>query len=153
MICPNYATMRAAFAVGGASVAADGHLEFPGTAKLRTGGFTGLATPTIAAYPFTITCNAGAADAVAGTHEYDWFLSQRTDVAASQYLEIIHSDPLKSGTVRIDIVDANVALLLPGLTGADLLTDASQAIIFANCHLYVSRRSDKAYQWIRLVSE
>ena len=153
MIVPNYATMRAAFAAGGAAIAADGHLEFPGTAKLRTGGFTGLATPTIAAYPFTVTCNAGAADSVPGTHEYDWWLSHRTDDVASQYLQIIHNDPLKSGTVRIDIVDANVALLLPGLSGADLLTAESQAIIFANCHLYVSRRSDKAYQWIRLVSE
>lgn len=152
MICPTYSVFRAVFALGGAATAADGMPEWP-VASLRAGGFTGLVTPTIAAYPFTITCNADAADAVLGVHEYDWYLSQRTDVAASQYLTIEHDVPAKSGRVRINTVGANVARLLPGLSGAQLLTTDAQSAIFRNVHLYVHRRSDDAIQWIRLVAE
>ena len=152
MIVPSYGAFRVAFAAAGAVAAADGHLTFPGTAKLRTGGFTGLATPTITAYPLAITCNAEASDAVLGVHEYDWYLSQRTGTAASQCLTIEHDVPAKSGRVRINIVAGNVALILPGLSGAGLLTDAALATIFRNCALYVSRRSDRAYQWSRMVA-
>ena len=151
MIVPTYGAFRGIFAAAGAVVAADGHLTFPGTAKLRTGGFTGLATPTITAYPISITCNAGAADAVAGVHEYDWWLSMRTSTAAVQPLLITHADPTKSGTVSININTVPIGVLLPGLSGAGLLTDAALAVIFRNCALYVSRRSDRAYQWIRMV--
>lgn len=151
MIVPSYGAFRGIFAAAGAVVAADGHLTFPGTAKLRTGGFTGLVTPTITAYPISITCNAGAADAVAGVHEYDWWLSQRTSTAAVQPLLITHADPTKSGTVSININAGPIGVLLPGLSGAGLLTDAALATIFRNVHLYVSRRSDRAYQWIRMV--
>jgi hypothetical protein len=52
--------------------------------------------------------------------------------------------------VEIDIVDANIAALLPGVSGAGLVSAASLAIIFRNVALYVQRRSDKAYQWIAL---
>lgn len=151
MILPNYPTFRDTFGEG-QEVGPDGFLIFPGVGSLRTGGFTGLVTPTIAAYPITITCNGGAADSVLGVHEYDWYLSQRTDIAANQYLTMIHADPTKSGTVRIALVDVNVAKLLPGLSGAALLTAASLSTIFRNVHLYVSRRSDRAYQWIRMVA-
>ena len=151
MIVPSYGAFRGIFAAAGAVVAADGHLTFPGTAKLRTGGFTGLATPTITAYPISITCNAGSADAVAGVHEYDWWLSMRTATAAVQPLLITHADPTKSGTVSININAGPIGVLLPGLSGAGLLTDAALAALLRNVHLYVSRRSDRAYQWIRMV--
>ena len=42
MIFPTYRAFRHGFALGGASTdATDGMPEFPGTAKLRTGGFSG----------------------------------------------------------------------------------------------------------------
>lgn len=151
MIVPTYAAMRGVFAAPAAVVSADGYLTFPGTAKLRTGGFTGLVTPTISAFATTITCNAGASDAVLGVHEYDWYLSQRTDVAASQCMTIAHGNPAKSGTVTITLIEAMVDRLLPGRTDEELLEDDSLAVIFRNVHLYVSRRSDRAYQWIRMV--
>jgi hypothetical protein len=152
MIIPNYPTFRTVFAPAPGEVGADGYLIFPGTSKLRTGGFTGMVTPTISAYPFAITCNAEASDAVLGVHEFDWYLSQRTDVVANQYLTIEHDVPAKSGRVRLNIVNANVAKLLPGLSGAGLLTASSLSTIFRDVHLYVSRRSDRAYQWIRMVA-
>ena len=49
MIVPSYGAFRGIFAAAGAVAAEDGQLTFPGTEKLRTGGFTGMATPTITA--------------------------------------------------------------------------------------------------------
>lgn len=151
MIVPTYSAFRATFGVAGDPLGADGHKVWRSN-LLRAGGFTGFATPTISAYPFALTCNAEAADAVLGVHEYSWYLSQRTDTVASQCLTIEHDVPAKSGRVRINIVGANVARILPGLSGADLLTASSLALIFKHVHLYVHRRSDNAYQWIRLVT-
>lgn len=151
MIVHTYSAFRATFGFAGDPLAADGHKVWrPGL--LRDAGFTGFVTPTIVAYPFALTCNAEAADAVLGVHEYDWYLSQRTDVAADQCLTIEHDVPAKSGRVRLNIVGPQVARILPGLSGADLLTASSQRLIFKHVHLYVHRRSDDAYQWIRLVT-
>ena len=72
MIVPSFAAMRSTFAAPGAVVAADGYLTFPGVAYLRAAGFSSLVTPTITSYPITLTCNAGAPDAVPGVHEFDW---------------------------------------------------------------------------------
>lgn len=151
MILQRYQDLRAAFALAGAPIALDGFETWP-MAKLRAGAFTGLVTPTIAAYPIAITCNAGGADATPGVHEYDWYLSQRSDLVGGQYLSIVHPDPLKSGSVSLALELGNVARLLPGLTGPDLLADAALALIFKSVALYVSRRSDRAYQWIPLVA-
>ena len=152
MIVPSYAAMRGTFAAAGAVVAADGYLTFPGTAKLRAAGFTGLVTPTITSYPITLTCNAGADDATPGVHEYDWWLSAKVEALASQPVVMTHANPAKSGTVSIALNSGNVALLLPGVSGAGLLTASALGLIFRNVHLYVSRRSDRAYQWIRMVA-
>ncbi len=147
MVIAFYSAFRSIFAVTGAPTADDGMLEFPGTSKLRTGGFTGLETPTITTFPFDVTCNAGAVD---GGAAFDWYLSQRTDMPASQYLTCKQLDGTKSGTVTIDTVDANVALLLPGVDPSDYTDDDNLAMILKHCHLYVQRRSDDAYQWIKL---
>lgn len=150
MVIPTYAAFRAIFALGGASEDNDGLLEFPGIAKLRSGGFTGLATPTIGAFPFTVTCNGGVSDS---GFAFDWYLSQRTDMPANQYLTCVQLDNTHSGSVVIDTVDANVAKLLPGVDPSDYTDAANIALILKNCHLYVQRRSDDAYQWIKLYAE
>jgi hypothetical protein len=158
VIIPFYAAFRPTFALAGAATAVDGFAEFPGTAKLRASGFTGLATPTIDSWPVRLTVNALAQDTVPGTHEFDWFLSQRSDLAASQYLVTSLYDPIGagftfSGTIEIDLVDANVARLLPGLSGDDLVTATSLALICRDVSVYVRRRSDGAYQWCRLYEQ
>jgi hypothetical protein len=38
------------------------------------------------------------------------------------------------------------------VTGAGLITADALATIFRDCAIYVSRRSDRAYQWIRMVA-
>jgi len=152
MIVPSFAAMRGTFAAPGAVVAADGYLTFPGVAYLRAAGFSSLVTPTITSYPITLTCNAGAPDAVPGVHEYDWWASARTSTLAAQPFAMTHQDPTKSGTVSIALNAGNIAALLPGVTGAGLLTADALATIFRDCAIYVSRRSDRAYQWIRMVA-
>ena len=57
-----------------------------------------------------------------------------------------------TATDPVNINAGPIGVLLPGLSGAGLLTDAALAVIFRNVHLYVSRRSDRAYQWIRMVA-
>lgn len=146
MIVQRYSDFRGLFALDGASAAADGLEEWP-VANLRSGGFTGLVTPTITSFPLTITCNGGAID---GGAAFDWYLSQRTDDPARQYLTITHTRPTKSGTVTIDINEDRVAALLPDVSGPALFEAGNLGLLMKNVALYVQRRSDKAYQWIKL---
>lgn len=146
MIVTNYASFRGTFALVGALIDFDGFEAWP-LAKLRSGGFTGLATPTISVFPFTMTVNGGAMD---GGAAYDWWLSQRTDAPAAQPLTIAQAALNKSGTVSIDVVSANVQALLPGVSSGDYAQGDNLALILKNCHIYVQRRSDKAIQWVTL---
>lgn len=102
------------------------------------------------------------ADAVPGVHEYDWFLSQRRDPGL--YLPVGTTSPIHwdeqalvltmteptSGVVYLSPNLAALAKLLPGRTGADLLTEEAFGLIFMNAALYVQRRADKTIQWARL---
>ncbi len=146
MILHTYAAFRAQFALPGAAIANDGMEEWP-VAKLRSGGFTGLVTPTITAFPILMTCNSGAVD---GGAAFDWYLSQRTDVAADQYLTITQFDPTKSGSILVGITEVNVLKLLPDVDGITIAYPASLTALLKNVHLYVQRRSDQAIQWIKL---
>jgi len=114
-------------------------------------------------WPLVITCNGGASDATTGTHEYDWYLSQRRDEGrypalgttalttwAGQLFDVTMPTAAKSGTIAIDIDTTAAGRLLPGLTGSALLTADAFVTLWRHCHLYVRRRSDGAYQWARL---
>ncbi len=114
-------------------------------------------------WPVVITCNALALDAVAGTHEYDWYLSCRRDLGRympagsttlvdwqSQALVLSSGSTYKSGRVDLSLNMTAVAKLLPGLSGSALLTPAAFATLFRNVHLYVRRRADLAIQWVSL---
>lgn len=144
MICIDYTTFRYTFATS-ATVANDGHRAWP-VANLGLNSFaqpTGLPTViTTMDLPIILTANAGAADAVFLVDEYHWFLSQRTDVAAIQYLAITRSDTppsSHSGSVRIGRTGGGGTVL------GDY--DAIRSI-FRDVHLYVKRVSDGAIQHI-----
>ena len=130
----------------GAFYELDGMEQWP-LAKFHTAGFD--AAPTLSAQPFsplpiTVSCNAGVTDAVAGT-TYKWYLSQRTDVYARQYLTTTHADSTKTGTVSLALTSLAVTTL--GLAGATSPLNAGQRTqVFKHCRLFVQRASDRAIQ-------
>lgn len=112
------------------------------------GPFAGLSIPWVPLDPavgIAITVNANAADAVKGVDEYDWYLSQRTDIGANQYLQLfdnpVSATESRSGTVRF----AHNALAVSefGIAVGTPLTPVQIAKVFNKAHLYVQRRSDK----------
>lgn len=149
-----------AFTLSVYQMANDGYEEFPGlmaaeagrTNLVRAGGFTGgisgFPATFVQGVSFRLTVNAEATDAVSGTHEYDWYLSQRTDDAAKQYLSIgaysLPDGQTRSGTVVIsDTTVARSELSLVGTMSADQVQQ-----LFRFCDVYVRRRSDGAIQWV-----
>jgi hypothetical protein len=154
MIFTRYQDFRAGFALVGAPIVADGFPEWPYT-EIRAGGFDDGLTiddPTdvnLFTTELNITCNAFASDAVAGVDDFDWFVSQRTDVVASQYFTVSAYAANKSGSITLTAVIANTATLLPAATELEDYTgDDSLKLLFRDVAVYVQRRSDKAYQWI-----
>ena len=152
MICINWTTFRAAFNPGGA-VGADGVEVWP-VANVRAGSFGGaiasaaFASHGVVAWPIVLTVNALAQDASpAYDEQYDWYVSQRTDDAASQYL-VVSPVAKSSGSISIAYDPTNTAKLLPGIaTPSD---DNSIALLFKHVHVYCRRRSDGAIDWVRL---
>lgn len=131
--------------------------EIGHTNLVRSGGFTGGLTGIPAPYAgvsFTVTCNAGAADAVYGVDDYHWYLSQRSDTPANQMLSCtqVASSGGNSYSGSIQIVHTALAEGELGFTAPDVTQDINRAI-FRDCHLYCQRRSDGAIQWVDLTSE
>lgn len=140
----------------------DGLEEFPGlvaaengrTNLVRSGGFTGglvgIPTPYIGA-AFEVTVNATGEDAVFGVDDYDWYMSQRTDDAAVQYLTIVQRADAGgesfSGTVAIAHT-ANATSVL-GLSTPP--TPQQVTWLFKHVDLYAKRLSDGAIQWRNLL--
>ena len=123
------------------------------------GGFP--RTLTFPSFPVVLTCNAMAADAAGDQDFYDWYVSQRVDPArynvapGNQYLSVARSDSgatRRSGTISIDVVDANVARLLPDHVGGSFTT-AELTLLLRHVHVYVRRRSDGSFQWAKLFRE
>jgi hypothetical protein len=146
VIIQRYTDFRAVFALFGAALDSDGFEAMP-IAKLRSASFSTLVAPVITAFPFTLTVNGSTVD---GGFGFDWYLSQRTDDHDVQALTLTPFAANKSGSVVVGLNAINVAKLLPGVTGAGLVTPASLALLFKHVALYVQRRSDKAYQWVAL---
>lgn len=141
----------------------DGYATWPVANVRKVGSGFGDSGSTITGIPkpyagtiggFTVTCNAGAADAVPGTDEYDWYLSQRSDVPANQLLStyaVTAGANTYSGSVRFWYD----AIALRDAIGADVMgtsgvTPTAIAHLFARTYLYVKRRSDGAIQWVDL---
>lgn len=113
-------------------------------------------------WPLEITCNAGAQDSVYGVHEYDWYVALRRDpgrypsasVAGGGLVEfatpaftVAMPDPSSSGRIWLTPNAGAVAQLLPGLSGAQLLTAEAFGVLFKNVLVFASRRLDRAFQW------
>lgn len=158
MIFVRYQDFRPGFAEAGAPLVADGFPEWP-YAKLRSGGFSNSFAFSSGAnqFPMDVTCNAFAADATLSDDDFDWYVSQRTDLTGNQYFTVDPFAANKSGSITIDVVDATVKALIPSLVGlnasdlrAALANQAHLKLLFRDVAFYVSRRSDKAYQWISI---
>lgn len=151
-VIATYTTFRATFATS-STQDVDGFEVWP-LAKVRSGGFTGgfsgIGKP-IQAFPITVSCNGGASDASDAT-TYAWWLSQRTEDTASQWLSCVHSTVGYSGTVTIALTAKCVTDLGLGST-TDSLTDDELRRILMHCYLYVQRASDDAIQWVDLLAE
>lgn len=133
----------------------DGFETWP-VAQLRAGGFDDGITFAPAIPDLTnsllITCNALAFDAVNGTDEFDWYVSQRSDEPAGQFWAVTAAlSPLgsRSGTIKLDAT-AVATDEFPGMT---LVTPAALSGCFQNVHVYCRRRSDGAIQWLDLYRE
>lgn len=143
----------------------DGVEEFPGplghTNLMRAAGFdagfTGIPHPAPGGVgaSFDVSCNAGAVDAVPGVDEYHWYLSQRTDDPARQYLSVsrlpcpTYTPDTRSGSVRIRFTTlANTDFGVVTSTTPETLCE-----LFKHTHLYCLRVSDGAIQWVDVLAE
>ena len=102
---------------------------------------------------FEASCNALAADAVKGTDEYHWYLSQRTDDPAKQYLSIAQKadTAAQSFSGSVSIVHTAFAVSDLDLTAATIYLARRE--LFGHCDLYCQRIADGAIQWIRIYNE
>ncbi len=133
-------------ALVGAFYELDGKEQWP-IANVRAGGFTGLDIPRpIVTTPFTITCNAGATDAADGT-TYNWYVGQRSPLAADWFWTVTQPDDTKSGTIRFTASDLMVAEFGGG---AASLNAERQIQALRKVYVYVQRQSDKAIQFAEL---
>ena len=143
----------------------DGVEQFPGaladTNLVRAGGFDGgiTGTPTpFANATFYPTANSEAADGAPDVDEYDWYLSQKTDDPAKQWLSIdrhvvlvggVPDGNSYSGTVDIFVTAQGVSEL--GIGGSVTMEQTIQ--LFTHANLYCRRISDGAIQWLDLLNE
>ena len=113
---------------------------------------SGPFVPLVGFGDYIVTVNAVAADAVQGTDEYAWFLSQRTEDTAQQSLTIEDTPDAAgqsfSGTIRLR--HTQLALDEYGLTEGVALTPTQTAAMFKNVHVYIQRLSDDAIQFVDL---
>ena len=136
----------------------DGVEEFPsefGTTNLvRSGGFSGgisgLPPPwDVVSY---VTVNSFTADAAPFVDEYNWYLSQRTDDPALQYLQLNLPLPTYgppntySGTVSL--YHTSFALTDLGVSGPSDFTMTIIRELYKNTALYCQRISDGSIQWV-----
>jgi hypothetical protein len=135
----------------------DGQPAFPGVYSLvnlvRANSFDGgIAISFADGIQAEISVNAGAADSVAGVDEYDWYLSQRTDTAASQFFTLTQKADIGgdsfSGTVLFEY--APIATQVYGVTGNTITVEAFFRLL-THVHLYCRRKSDGAIQWTALL--
>jgi hypothetical protein len=121
------------------------------TAATFDGGITGYGATPYDGGAIALSANATAADAAYGVDEYDWYLSQRTDVPASQYLSIVQGadgvGPVShSGSCVITptaLAEAKFGFSVSG--GVPIDPDITR-MLFRGCDIYVRRISDQAIQ-------
>lgn len=142
MLCPSYTNFRHVFATS-ATAAADGYEVWP-SASVRDGGFDGgftMSPRPITAFPITITTTGFAVPC-------HWYVSQRTDDAAGQYLSVTGGT---GASVTIALTAVATTALGLSLTTSPVTPDQVQEIL-NNCWVYVQRVSDDAIQWCDLLT-
>lgn len=97
-------------------------------------------TNALLALPAIMSVNGGAADAVSGVDEYDWYLSQRTDDTAAQCLSLT-SAAGTSSTVTLARTALGTSRYPSGSTD-------DMRKLYRHVCVYVSRKSDKAWNMI-----
>lgn len=133
----------------GGTVANDGLPEWP-VASLRANGFDdGISVSPTDAFPMTLTCNAGAVDAVDHVDEYDWFVSQGKETAGQGvgHFVVTRKPPgtdTYSGSIVVDLTAA-AEVLFP-----DPFDVSSIEVLFFGVDVYARRRSDGAIQRLDL---
>lgn len=111
------------------------------------GGITGMPAP-YTGLNVTLTANSTAADSVAGTDEYHWYLSQRTDEPARKLWNITPYVDGTSNTYSGSVIIGPTAL---NVANYDLSVDSDDlAAVLRHVHLYVMRITDGAIQWLDL---
>ena len=113
---------------------------------------TGVAAPVSVAGGSDLTANAGASDAAAYTDDYDWFVSQQTQVHASRFLdvsEVTESDGLTPISGTINIAASAVAVSEFTIDAAGF-TAEQLANVYRDSYAYVMRLSDGAIQLLDL---
>lgn len=146
MIIDNYSAFRH-FVNPGGTVDRDGLPEFP-VAKMRFSTFvSGFQLSSTSAFPLSISCNFGDTDAVVNIDEFDWYVSQRTSIAANKPLTVSRKDTApntNSGTIEIDL-SAWAATEYPDPFGISTIP-----ILFSAIDIYAIRRFDLAIQRLDL---
>ena len=146
-IYTTYSQFRAGFSSG--AIGLDGFKLWPGSSVAAPGTLTMGAT--IAAFPFTISVG-GTNDAVAGVDEYDWYLSQRSDVTTKQYLSVSRNDPLPNTmSARISV---NITALATGLQyGTIPLSIKDILALFTDVEVYVLTKATGAIRHMALLDK
>lgn len=145
MIVQTFPNFRAIFSVSGTK-GTDGHEGWP----VQNPAFNGFLSATTGivewdvsySLPLTISVNAGANDAVLGTDEYDWYVSQKTDDPTKQYLSAAQP-AAKSGTLTL-------GLTALGDTTFPSLDESSVQRLFTNVTIYVQRRLGRAIRTLHM---
>lgn len=111
------------------------------------GGITGMSAPYTGG-TITLTANSTTADSVAGTDEYHWYLSQRTDDPAKQLWLIT---PYVDGTANTYSGSVILGPSALNLASYDLSIDSEDlSAVLRNVHIYCLRVLDGAIQWLDL---
>lgn len=145
MILTTWSQFRAAF-MPGAPIGIDGVEEWDAAMVDQAGFVNSITFPQFVSFPYDIEVDPGP-DAVPGTDEYHWYLSQRTDDVTKQYFEVQRNDagfPGITNSGRIRLVRTALSTSLYPVVG----TASTSAVIalFKNLDVYVYRVSDGLIQ-------
>lgn len=145
MIIENYSAFRAIANLGGA-IGADGLTEFDPT-KMRINSFDGgFSVSSTSSFPISISClPPEASPYLEPTDLFDWYVSQRTSIAADKPF-IVSRTPSGSGDGIVLDLAAWASTEYP-----DPFDLSTIRVLFFAVDIYVVRRSDGAIQRLDLM--
>jgi hypothetical protein len=133
----------------GGTLDALGLPEWP-VASMRASGFDdGITVSSTSAFPMVLSCNALAADSVTSVDEFDWFVSQRTEVSGSEPFVVAKYTP------DTDTYSGSISLTLAAWASTeypDPWDESMARVLFFAVDVYVRRKSDGAIQRLDLLA-